>query len=124
MWGCKPRGWGRKVWIHQMMFMVLSFAALTKPQQPHPTTHKPWGPQLPTATPAGFLRLLFLTDDTVSYSGFQLRYSLSASLNPRPSCGGGQAALTAVVDVYGYGSDISWALAQVWHGNGVGGGRC
>lgn len=35
----------------------------------------------------------------------------------------GQVALTAVVDVYGYGSDISWALAQVWLRNGGVGGE-
>ena len=45
--------------------------------------------------------------------GFSLTYACTASVNAVPSCGAGKAVITSVVQTYGNGSDVSWAVAKV-----------
>ena len=57
--------------------------------------------------------LIFTSDDTINLMGFSLTYACTASVNAVPSCGAGKAVITSVVQTYGNGSDVSWAVAKV-----------
>ena len=57
--------------------------------------------------------LIFTSDDTINLMGFSLTYACAASVNAVPSCGAGKAVITSVVQTYGNGSDVSWAVAKV-----------